>query len=132
MSLVKFEVERLHQFFQDWFNGQLEQSDSGLAPFANALAEDFHMVTPKGQVVDRAGTLETVREFYGSWHDDRIWIENFIFRCQCGQVAVANYEEWQNIAGNVTRRISTAIFQVPVGGDGHLHWLHVHETLLQV
>ena len=60
----------------------------------------------------------------------RIWIEGFQLRLVSGNLALATYEEWQEVEGQVTARLSSALFQRKENTPNGLVWLHVHETRL--
>jgi hypothetical protein len=130
MSALQTEVERLHRFFQEWFNGELDDTDAVFAAFESALAEGFHIITPDGQVLSRAEILAMVRGFRGGWQNSRIWIKECKLRAELGPVALVTYEEWQDVAGEVKGRLSSALFDLGDGRDDSLRWLHVHETWL--
>jgi hypothetical protein len=48
------------------------------------------------------------------------------------QLALTTYEEWQEIEGKVTARVSTAVFKQKANTPNGVEWLHVHETWLEV
>jgi hypothetical protein len=60
--------------------------------------------------------------------DIRIWIRNIQVLHQYDDLLLSSYEEWQEIDGMVTTRLSSVLFkQVGIHPNGLL-WLHVHET----
>lgn len=133
-SHVEREVVELHQFFQDWFNGQLDDTDDAFARFDGALAPGFVIVGPDGGARGREDILRIVRESHSSAAGDapiRIWIEDVHIHRREGDLTFATYEEWQERAGEEPRgRISTVVFKDDEGGPNALRWLHVHETWL--
>ncbi len=124
------EIHELHQFFQDWFSGSLAADDSSFDRFANALAEDFSIVSPEGTRRDRAELLPGLRSAHGTDPGTRIWIENAQLRWQRGAVALATYEEWQERGGQTTARRSSAVFEPAAEAPGGVRWIHVHEVWL--
>lgn len=125
------EVIELHQFFQDWFNGELQPTAENYARFADVLSADFIIVGPDGNITEREPLIAGLRSAHNSQSDFKIWIENFQFRHQEGNVAVATYEEWQTAAeGETNARLSTVVFREEAGMPNGVVWLHVHETWL--
>lgn len=129
-ALVQTEIELLHQFFADWFNGDLPKTEEAYAPFVAALADDFVIVAPGGKARERVALLQGLWDAHDSQTDIRIWIEAVQLRRVRGDIVWATYEEWQTIGGNTTGRISTAIFSRQPEGEPALKWEHVHETWL--
>ena len=124
------EIEELHQFFQDWFNGVLPETDASFARFAEVMAEDFEMVAPNGRSVAISSLLPALKSRHISWQNGRIWIENVRVRWQKGDLLLAVYEEWQAVDGVENGRLSSVFFQVQQGLPNNLLWLYVHETWL--
>ncbi|MEM1177917.1 MAG: DUF4440 domain-containing protein [Acidobacteriota bacterium] len=126
------EVEGLHQFFHDWFVGELPDTDEAYARFADALAPEFIIISPSGRVSRRDGLLESLRGAHGSGKETgvKIWIRGFDVRFEQGDLAIVNYEEWQQRRGSKTGRVSTAMLQRDPEAPGGVRWLHLHETWL--
>ena len=125
------EVIELHQFFQDWFNGNLATTKAYFARLTDVLGAEFVIVGPDGRLTERATLITGLRQAYGSRNDFKIWIENFRFHSYRGSMVVVTYEEWQQAGdGSIAARISTAVFQEKVGTPNGVMWLHVHETWL--
>lgn len=127
------EVVDLHQFFQDWFNGTIPNTDEQFARFADVMAESFGMVPPNGRFVTCAPLLEGLRGSYGRSQQapGRIWIENFVTRQTGPDWLFATYEEWQTFNGKTTSRLSSVLFEENEAAPNGLIWLHVHETWLE-
>lgn len=130
------EVEDLHHFFEDWFNGKVENTDGAYARFADVLAEGFVIVSPNGQLQDRQAVIDGLRSAYAPEGTEpvRIWVEGFELRrripTEAGDVAVVTYEEWIQRGENRRGRVSTAILRQREGTPNGIEWLHVHETWL--
>ncbi len=132
-SRCRREAIELHRFFQAWMRGDLESTAESFARFDSVCAEDFVFITPGGQLLDRAAIVGGVRDSHGSWRDDeraRIWIENVRLHRTEGELALATYEEWQEVRGEVRGRLSSVLFRAREGTPNNLEWLHVHETWL--
>ncbi len=125
------EVVELHEFFQQWFTGELPQTDEAFDRFASVMAAGFHIVSPAGRIMQRDKILDAVRAGYRS-STLKIWIKNHTHRLTIGDVALVTYEEWQTSGDETRGRLSTALLRVKAGLFNDLQWLHVHETWLQV
>ena len=66
------EIEELHQFFQDWFNGVLPETDASFARFAEVMAADFEMVAPNGRATTITALQPALRHRYNSWQNGRL------------------------------------------------------------
>ncbi|MFW2381188.1 MAG: hypothetical protein ACN4GZ_05465 [Acidimicrobiales bacterium] len=116
------EVARLHQFFQDWFQGVLDVDD--FAVCEQALADGFTIITPGGDMVERKEILEAIRIHRGG--------EPAAFQIRtvgrsCQQVRglhLSTYEEHQT-GTRATVRLSTAVIG---SGETGFVWHAVHET----
>ena len=129
-SHCRKEVIELHEFFQQWFMGELPQTDEAFDRVASVMADEFHIVSPTGQVMQRDTILEAVRAAHASG-PVKIWIKNHTHRFTIGDVALVTYEEWQTKGEESRGRLSSALFRVKPGTPNDLQWLHVHETWLQ-
>lgn len=127
------EIEELHRFFTDWFNGAIADTDATWAALENGLAPDFILVTPYGRVLAREALLTSLRPLNGQ-HDTaagfKIWIRNFTCRHIAEHTVVVTYEEWQTLHGKETGRISTAVFERNAAMPNRVRWVSVHETWL--
>jgi hypothetical protein len=124
------EVIELHQFFQDWSNGKLEESDASFERFSGVMAESFEIISPDGGRMKRAEILGRVRGGHGAGQGSRIWIENYASRPLTDGFLLVTYEEWQEEGGEKRGRVSTALFRERSHTPNGVVWLHVHETWL--
>ena len=130
------EVEELHQFFEDWFNGEAENTDEAYARFSDVLADGFVIIVPSGQLQDRDTLVEGLRPHYAPEGSEpiRLWIENFQLRLRFpgedGDVVLVTYEQWQQRGESRRGRLSSALLRERADTPNGLEWLHVHETWL--
>ena len=145
-SSCRREIVELHRFFQDWFNGALPDSDDpGVARLTAALAEGFQLISPQGELHDRAAVIEQVRRAHGRWRASgaagaagttekaekaTIRIENARVRHLAGDLALVTYEEWQQVDGASRGRLSSAWFRRNESAPAGVEWLHLHEVWL--
>ena len=130
VDVCRKEIEELHQFFQDWFNGDLPETAVSFARFADVMAPDFEMVSPNGRSVPITSLQPALRHRYNSWQNGRIWIKNVRVHCQKGVLLLVVYEEWQAVDGEENGRLSSVLFQQQPNLPNGLLWLYVHETWL--
>ena len=130
------ETEELHQFFQGWFNGTVENTDAVYDRFAGVLAEDFVIVSPSGNLQERANLIEGLRGAYAPEDTEpiRVWVEKAEVRRHWpmpdGDLVLVTYEEWLQRGESSRGRLSTAILREREDTPNGLEWLHVHETWL--
>jgi hypothetical protein len=127
-------VVGLHEFFVDWFNGVLADTDAAFARVAEVLHPDFSMVVPSGETLDRAAVLGWVRGAHATAEVTapvRIEIRSLVDRVVGDDAALVAYEEWQFVGERLQNgRSSTAYFvRAPAAPNGVV-WHHLHETLL--
>lgn len=126
------EIEELHEWFVDWYTGQVD--DEQFEKVENALAPSFEMVDPDGVVHDRGAVVGYVRDLFDT-HDPGefdIEIRNVAVVGRFGGRALVRYEEWQH-AEETSGRLSTVLF-VParesIPEDQPLEWRYLQETWL--
>ncbi len=131
------EVLDLHQFFQDWFRGELPQTDEAFDRFSGVMDDSFHIVSPGGRKTAIEPLRAGLRSAFGSWRPasvesegSRIWIENTQFQALNEDLSLVTYEEWQKNEGPAKGRLSTAVFRRDPEAPNGVRWLHVHETWL--
>lgn len=128
------EVVDLHRFFEGWFRGAVESTDENFSQLERSLGAQFTLISPDGRTSERASLVAGLRSAHGSHQSDdsdfRIWIENVTVRPLSAELILVTYEEWQEIEGSTTARLSTAVLQSRTGRTGQFEWLHVHETWL--
>ena len=122
----KAEIVGLHQFFQDWFNGNASVGD--FERFSGVLAPDFTMISPDGKLTRVRPLIEALGAAGGSGPGMRIWIENSEVLIRDGASTLAVYEECQDQDGRRNRRRSTVLFRDNAEKPNGLEWVHVHET----
>jgi hypothetical protein len=138
------EVRELHEFLVEWMTGVLPRTPEAYERFAKVIADDFVIINPGGALTERTSLIDDLEAAYGVHaeppnpdrgnigepKDFRIWIENCRCRHQEGGLSLVTYEEWQQMSGAVTGRLSTALFRSCGGTPNGVEWLHLHETWL--
>ncbi|MFT7485940.1 MAG: hypothetical protein ACI9F9_001792 [Candidatus Paceibacteria bacterium] len=124
------EVRELHQFFQEWFRGDLPNTSESFARFADVLEEGFQMIVPGGVPCGRAALLERLQAAYGLDLQSKIWVEKIDARALGPDLFLVTYEEWQTRASGDKGRLSSALFRGQPSAPNGVVWLHLHETWL--
>lgn len=124
------EASDFHDFLQDWLTGEWPRD--GFARMSDAMDEGLEVISPLGTTTARAPLLEEFEGLHGqlSGKPFRIWVENARCRAVIGDVAVVIYEEWHELDGETSARLTTALYQDAPAAPGGVRWLHVHETWL--
>ena len=130
------EVIDLHKFFEQWFKAEIENTDQVFSRLENALATDFELIVPSGEVIPRDKLLKQLRSGYGSRKDDResykLWIEEIEIRFKDSDICLVTYQEWAEVQGKQNARISSALFKISKNAVNEVEWVHVHETSIPI
>lgn len=125
-ALASAEIHRLHGAFEVWFGGAGEEDFS---PIDGALAPGFAMVTPGGDVVERAALVERLRAARGR-RDVRLEVTiDRTTRLDPTTVLVLYRERQREAGGDARVILSSAVLRRDPAAPGGMRWLHVHETL---
>jgi hypothetical protein len=127
---VEAEIEQLHQFFQDWYNGDIPHTGDVFERLENALAEGFRLITPGAQIIERASILAVIKKDRNSRMAMRIWIEDVNIQHGFEEHVLATYQEWQQRDGQTTVRLSSVLFRSNPELPNGFAWIYVHETWL--
>lgn len=126
---IRAEIERLHRFFENWFNGV-----EGLTidQFADSLDDDFYIVAPLGVILDKRDIVIAIETNAGT-EPVAINIENVeLRRRESSDMQIATYEEHQTRSSGNTTIISTVGLVPDSNRPGGFSWLFVHETALDL
>jgi hypothetical protein len=128
VQLLSIEIERLHQFFEDWYAGV---GDHLMEEFADSLDDAFYIVSPRGDVLDKEGVVAMVHGL-GGHGGVEIRIRNVDLRLQhASGIRIVRYEEHQRRPSESVTLISTVGLLPDAARPGGFAWLFVHETFLQ-
>lgn len=126
----KTEVAELHQFFEQWFRGELPATDAGMARFDAVTAPDMHLVGPFGGLVDHAQVRAHIVAGHGRDPSRRIWTRAVQVLRREAPLTICTYQEWQLRPEGLRGLQSTVVFEDAPDAPNGLRWLHVHETLM--
>ncbi|MCE7734966.1 MAG: hypothetical protein GPJ54_08825 [Candidatus Heimdallarchaeota archaeon] len=120
------EIEELHEFFQNWFNGTIPQSE--FTRFTEVMNASFQMISPQGELIIRSVLVGSLEKSYGKNSSIRISVAKTVVHEISPDFYLATYNEIQHQGDNTTTRISSALFQRNEKLTNNYMWLHVHET----
>jgi hypothetical protein len=117
------EVVELHNLFVELFTGR--SRDFGRCE--RAFAPDFEMVTPEGKRLNRAQILKSLKK--GQEDDDfSIAIHEVRPIREDASSILLQYVEQQYRDGEITRRLSTALFEAASEAPCGVVWRYLQET----
>lgn len=124
------EVRRLHDVIEAWF---LAETDD-LAPFSDALADEFHIVSPSGVTRSKTDIVASMADARGRYADAtppfEVRIENATVRVEAGASWLVTYEEHQRVDGDWEVRTSSVLLRERADAPAGIEWVHLHETWL--
>lgn len=124
------EVVRLHDAIEAWFT-----VGEALAPFADALAPEFRIVSPDGTERDREAVVASMREAAGAHAGTDppfvVEIRNVEHRESVAGRHLVTYEEHQRVGGDWEARTSSVWLRDDAEAPAGLSWVHLHETWLE-
>lgn len=125
---VRDEIRELHEVFEGWLAGA---EGASLGAAEDALAPDFRLISPGGELLERAPLLAGLSGARGGRGPGfRIEVRAVTAR-ELGSsgLVLATYEEWQDQDGaERIGRLSSALLRSRA--EEGFDWLHVHETWL--
>lgn len=128
------EAHRLHVVFQDWLRGTSPRTPEGFAPFADALADPCRVVSPLGTVTERPELLTEFEANHGVLSAQGeafvIRVENAIVLRRWENQALVSYEEWHDLDGESSARLSTVLYTADNAAPLGVSWSFIHETWL--
>ncbi|MBD2750032.1 hypothetical protein IC232_25530 [Microvirga sp. BT688] len=125
------EVADLHAFFEAWLSGTAENTNTVFSRVKSSLGEEFTMVSPSGQRLQRSDVIGWLRGAHGaraSQSSFRIAIAEPEILLLRRPLVLLGYVEEQTVGDVVTRRQSTALFEVSIEGGRRVRWLALQET----
>ena len=125
------EIERLHDFFVQWFTSTVGEETFGEA-CQQVLAPNMIMIPPSGTMLNHSQLIQQLLSGYACHKGKQFSIEirNLQVIWQEGNVCLVTYEEWQLLDGESTSRRSTALFRSNSNTPCGVEWLHLQETCM--
>ena len=130
MDNIQKEITELHQFFEKWYRGKIENTGQSFSRMADVLAAEFTLITPDGHVVERKQLLDLMRSEYFAKPEIKIWVENCRLRFSDQNVYIVIYEE-HGVDKNQKRvSLITAVLRENQKQVNGLEWVHINEVHL--
>jgi hypothetical protein len=123
---VKKEIEELHVFFCNWFNGSI--GSNLFERFINVLADNFELITPRGTKFNKDEISDLIKTRYNTLQNMKIWVDDLRLVLETDNLVIAEYKELQTIDDVFNKRWSTVIFEKTTNNYNGLTWFRVHET----
>lgn len=124
------EIETIHEFFVDWYDGAVPES--AFQRMELAMAPDLEMVSPDAGRLDRQAVLAAVRNGYDrdEPEDFEIDIRDVSLLEAAEDHVLVQYEEWQRIDGDWEGRVSVAVLRDDAEAPEGIVWSYVQSTML--
>jgi len=129
---ISAEIKRLHDFFVDWFNGVVPETEDQFKQFSTATSADFVIAHPSGELESIENLTSSLYNAYKKRLGLDIKVKNMCIRHKMGDYYLATYEEWQLEKGDTEwgGRLSSVLLSRNKQAPAGLLWHHVHETWL--
>ena len=127
---IAAEVESLHQFIQQWFNGAVPKTDEVFARLSASWPEGFTLVDPRNKCHSSTELLESTYQLHGKFPHLSIHIKKMKVSRHRSGTAIAVYEEWHVEPIETEARLCSATFAFESAHPGRLSWVHIHESKL--
>ncbi len=131
-TLVRAEIEDLHQFFVAWFTGAAPASEAHFRECFDARFDaQSIIIPPEGSLLAIADLRQVLFGLHASNPAFSIAIRKVVVQRQEGDSILATYEEWQRNALNSEPADNARVSSVLLRREAQrLRWLHIHETWL--
>ena len=141
------EVLRLHAFFEDWWNGRVQQTATVFnASFVAAQHSAFKFISPVGTSLNLSSTIDYIYQAWDSkftddWasasqvhgHPMRFFLSNVVvtWADEVSQTCTVTFQEHQQVGGThgvVQTKANACVLKHKLGAPHSLGWLLEHET----
>ena len=130
--IVAAEVENLHQFIQQWFNGSIPKTEDAFARLSTSWPHGFTLIDPHNKCHSSTELLKSTYQLHGQFTKLSIQIKSIRVTSHLSGAAVAVYEEWHVEPIESEARLCSATFAVEADHPGRLSWVHIHESKLAI
>ena len=132
---VEREIRKLHAFFEAWYRGTIEDTDSAYSRLENVLAPEFILITSDGYTMPREQLLPLLRAEHARRPEIEMQVDQIQVRLVSGEIAdggiaVITYQEHGTTANGIKSTLITAVLRANAQTPNGLEWVHIHEVLL--
>jgi hypothetical protein len=129
-TLVEREIRELHAFFQAWYQGTIDDTDSSFARLENVLAPEFTLITADGYTMPRERLLPLLRGEHANRPEIEIQVDHIQLRLVSREIVLITYQEHGTTANGTRSTLITAILRRNPNTPNGLEWVHIHEVSL--
>ena len=130
LEKTRKEISELHAFFEAWYRGVINNSDSVFHRLSDVLAPEYMLITSDGHVLDREQVLSFLRSAYAAKPDIDICAKNIQLRIESGEILLITYEEHGTTENKTRATLISAILRKNPVKPNDVEWLHIHEVRL--
>ena len=125
---VREEIEEMHRFFVDWFNGKAAQPV--FDEFTSRFDDTVKYIGAEGSLLDRTALIGFLGGAQGIASNFRIAIRDVKIQSLSDSHIVVTYTEWQRHATFSDRPENGRITTLILSKSKPFRWMHIHETWL--
>lgn len=125
---IKTEIIEIHEFFQQWFRGEIAATPETFARLTDVLHPDFIHISDDGHLMERVPLVEAMHKGHGQLPGISLWVEKLRLCYELGDSVVVAYEEWKQNGEDKVGMMSTAILRRQANRPHGIEWLYLHDT----
>jgi hypothetical protein len=129
-TYVEQEIRELHAFFEAWYRGTIEDTDSAYSRLENVLAPEFTLITSDGYTMPREQLLPLLRTEHARRPEIEMCVDHIQLRLVSGELVLITYQEHGSTANGSKSTLITAVLRANPDTPNGLEWVHIHEVLL--
>ncbi|MHA1444154.1 MAG: hypothetical protein ACTSR4_05320, partial [Candidatus Hodarchaeales archaeon] len=130
-DLIAKEIIGLHQFFENWYSAEVDNTSAEFNRFESVLHKDFEIIIPSGGKMEKLKLLELIKGEYGkfkAFEKFSITIEDIDYRFIGSEMSLVTYKEIGISEDGPKHSLITAVFRRNPELINGVEWLHIHET----
>jgi hypothetical protein len=124
------EIVTLHEFFQDWYRGKVEDTDDTFDRLMTAMHADFKIVVPDASVFDREQIASIVRAQHKADPEASFSIEDISIVSRQRDIVICQYTERRSLGDQYDLIKCTAVFKHDRWAPNNVQWLALQETFV--
>lgn len=124
------EVIALHDYFQQWFRGEIANDADNQARFTNSFDPLCELVSPSGNIDTFLALRQRFLAAHGKFPDAKVWVSSFVPVNVMPDRILVKYKEWREIDGETNVRMTTCLFSKDDSAPNGVKWTYIHETWL--
>ena len=126
MNEIEREILKIHELFQAWYNGTIEQNS--LVEIESKLSDSFYIVFPDATKNSKNDLTRMMEKDYGNDTSYRIEIKEIKVNLLTESVYLASYQEWQFWDNEEEPQLKLQTTAVLREDNNMVEWMAIHET----